>query len=227
MKPPFSIDAEGQDDVTKWPRGSTFPAPVLIARDAGFDAEIMLEMTSMQGRHVQGISGPELIVAPGVSRILYPVYLPEWLETTRTSRMVVNGVARVADPKGNVRYSVSHQKTRMGFLPTGALLKISAGETEFQAKPGAEILIPIHIDRSEKLTERITLELCGQDSQLSPFVANPQDLASDVSHSEFTISIIPTASSRTEHPLKIRATLMKDGSYPVISETTVLVELVD
>jgi len=227
MKPPFSIDAEGQDDVTKWPRGSTFPAPVLIARDAGFDAEIMLEMTSLQGRHVQGITGPELAVPPSVNRILYPVYLPEWLETTRTSRMVVNGVAKVADPKGNVRYSVSHQKTRMGFLPTGAMLKISAGETECQAKPGAEISIPIHIDRSEKLTERLTLELCGQDSQRSPFIAKPLELAPDVSRAEFTISILPTASSDAEHPLKIRATLMKGGSYPVISETTVLVELVN
>ena len=227
MKPPFSIDAEGQDDVTKWPRGSTFPAPVLIARDAGFEAEIMLEMTSLQGRHVQGITGPELVVPPGVNRVLYPVYLPEWLETTRTSRMVVNGVARVADPKGNVRYSVSHQKTRMGFLPTGALLKISAGETEFQTKPGAEISIPIHIDRSENLRERITLELCCRDSQSSLFVAKPQELAPDVSQSEFVITILPTASSRTEHSLKIRATLLKDGAWTVISETTVLVELLD
>ncbi|MEJ7592007.1 MAG: PPC domain-containing protein [Planctomycetaceae bacterium] len=226
MKPPFSIDAEGQDDVTKWPRGSTFPAPVLIARDAGFEAEIMLEMTSLQGRHVQGITGPELVVPPGTDRILYPVYLPEWLETTRTARMVVNGVSRVADP-GNLRYSVSHQKTRMGFLPTGALLKISAGETEFQAKPGGEISIPIHIDRSEKLTERVTLELCCPESQCSLFIANPQDLAPDVTHSEFTVSILPSALSHTEHPLKIRARLMKDGAYPVISETMVLVELVD
>lgn len=227
VKPPFSIDAEGQDDVTKWPRGSTFPAPVLVAREAGFDSEIMLEMTSQQGRHVQGISGPELVVPPGVNRILYPVYLPEWLETTRTSRMVVNGVAKVADPKGNVRYSVSLQQTRMGFLPTGAMLKISSGETEFHAKPGSEISIPIHIDRSEKLTERVTLELCGQDSQRTPFIAKPQDLASDVSRAEFTVAIIPTASSHAEYPLKIRATLLKDGSLPVISETTVLVELVD
>ena len=207
MKPPFSIDAEGQDDVTKWPRGSTFPAPVLIARDTGFDAEIMLEMTSLQGRHVQGITGPELVVPPGVNRILYPVYLPEWLETTRTSRMVVNGVAKVADPKGNVRYSVSHQKTRMGFLPTGALLKISAGETEFQAQPGAEISIPIHVDRSEKLTERVTLELCCQESQRSLFVAKQQDLAADVAHSDFTLSVTSTALPHTEHSLKIPATL--------------------
>lgn len=227
IKPPFLIDAEGQDDVTKWPRGSTFPAPVLIARDAGFDSEIMLEMTSQQGRHVQGITGPEMVVPPGVNRILYPVYLPEWLETTRTSRMVVNGVAKVADPKGNFRYSVSLQKTRMGFLPTGAMLKISTDETEFQAKPGSEISIPIHIDRSEKLTERVTLELCGQAPQRTPFIAKPQDLASDVSRSEFTVAIIPTALSRAAYPLKIRATLLKDGSLPVISETTVLVELVD
>ena len=227
MKPPFSIDAEGQDDVTKWPRGSTFPAPVLIARDAGFNAEIVLEMNSMQGRHVQGITGPQLIVPPGVNRILYPIYLPEWLETTRTSRMVVNGVAKVADPKGNVRYAVSAQKTRMGFLPTGALLKISAVANEFQVKPGTDISVVIHVDRSEKLTEPVTLELCCQESQQLLFVAKPQDLASDVARCEFTISIAPTASSHLEHMLKIRATSLKGGSDRVISETTVLVELID
>lgn len=64
IKPPFSIDAEGQDDVTKWPRGTTFPAPVLISREAGFEAEIVLEMTSKQGRHRQGISGPTWLFRP-------------------------------------------------------------------------------------------------------------------------------------------------------------------
>ncbi len=227
IKPPFAIDAEGLDDVTKWPRGSTFPAPVLIARDAGFEAEIMLEMASMQGRHVQGITGPELAVPPGVNRILYPVYLPEWLETSRTSRMIVNGVAKVADPQGNVRYSMSHQKNRMGFLPTGALLKISADESEFLAKPGQPIFVPISIDRSEKLTEPLKLELCSDDSQHSIFVAEPQTLPHDISHSNFTITVTPSASSQTEHHLKIRATLLKEGTWPVISETSVLVELVD
>ena len=227
IKPPFTIDAEGLDDVTKWPRGSTFPAPVLIARDAGFEAEIMLEMASLQGRHVQGITGPELAVPPGANRILYPVYLPEWLETTRTSRMVVNGVAKVADPQGNVRYSVSHQKNRMGFLPTGALLKISVDESEFLAKPSQRLFVPISIDRSEKLTEPINLELCSDDSQHTIFVAEPQTLSNDISHSNFAITATPSASSRTEHYLKIRATLLKEGTWPVISETSVLVELVD
>ncbi len=75
IKPPFEIDAEGHDDVTKWPRGTTYPAPVLIHRNPGFTGDIVLEMTSLQGRHIQGISGPELTVGPGESRVLYPVYL--------------------------------------------------------------------------------------------------------------------------------------------------------
>lgn len=227
IKPSFSIDAEGQDDVTKWPRGTTFPAPVLIARDAGFNADIVLEMTSRQGRHRQGIAGPELVVPTGVNRILYPVYLPEWLDTTRTSRMVVNGVAQVADPKGNVRYLVARQKTRMGFLPTGALLKISADESEFVARPGQELRVPINIDRSEKLTEPVTLELICDDSQHAFFTAEPQTLASDVTHSEFSVTVAASALPYIEHHLKIRATLLKEGSWPVISETQVSMELID
>jgi hypothetical protein len=225
IKPPFSIDAEGQDDVTKWPRGTTFPAPVLISREAGFEAEIVLEMTSKQGRHRQGISGPDLVVPPGVNRILYPVYIPEWLETTRTSRMVVNGVAKVIDPQGNVRYSVSLQKTRMGFLPTGALLKISPETFEFRAQPGTRLKVPISIDRSEKLTEPLTLELCGSEAQQAIFAAEPQTLTANVPQTEMSIDIAATAASGTEHTLKIRATLLKHGLWPVISETSVLIEL--
>jgi len=48
-----------------------------------------------------------------------------------------------------------------------------------------------------------------------------------VARCEFTISIAPTASSHLEHMLKIRATSLKGGSDRVISETTVLVELID
>ena len=227
IKPPFTIDAEGQNDVTKWPRGTTFPAPVLISRETGFDQEIVLEMTSRQGRHRQGISGPELVVKPGVSRILYPVYLPEWLETTRTSRMVVNGVATVTDPQGNIRHSVSRQKTRMGFLPTGALLKMSADEEEFQARPGQRISVPLSIDLSDQLTEPIALELCQNDSQRAIFVAEPQSLANGISHTEFSFTVASAAPVRTEHLLKIRATILKDGHLPVISETGVVVELVE
>ena len=228
IKPPFVIDAEGQDDVTKWPRGTTFPAPVLIVRDAGFTADLRLEMTSLQGRHVQGIAGPDLWVRPEQTRVLYPVYLPEWLETTRTSRMEVNGVAQVADPQGNLRYSVSKQTKRMGFLPTGALLKISIAQPELIWQPGSPLTIPVLVDRDKSLSEPLTLTLVLGESELSPCSAAPQSFDHDVApcefeKCEFAIDVNAAAWTGTEYPLTIRATLLKDGQYPVISETTVIV----
>lgn len=224
IKPPFVIDAEGQDDVTKWPRGTTFPAPVLITRDPEFTGEIFLEMTSKQGRHRQGITGPDFPVGPDVRRVLYPVFLPEWLETTRTSRMVVNGVAAVADPQGNLRYSVSKQKTRMGFLPTGALLKISTDQREVEINPGDPVVIPVIVSRDESLRQPLTLSLVSpQSAEPLPFSATSQSFARDVSRCDFVIDMISSSITRPEYPLTIRATLIQDGQYPVVSEATIIV----
>jgi hypothetical protein len=224
ITPPFSIDAEGKDDVTKWPRGTTFPAPVLIEREKGFHEKIVLEMTSKQGRHRQGIRGPELVVADGVERILYPVFLPEWLETTRTSRMVVNGVAKVADPQGNVRYSLVRQKTRMGFLPTGALLKVSAETAEFTVEAGGSFSVPLTISRSPELRETVHVELVADESDPIPFTAERQTIAAD---DDATCSLAITAAASAprghEYRLTLRATAMQPGHLPVISETRVIV----
>lgn len=223
IEPPFTIDAEGKDDVTKWPRGTTFPAPVLIERKAGFDEEIVLEMSSRQGRHRQGIRGPELTVPQGVSRILYPIFLPEWLETTRTSRMVVNGVARVADPQKTLRYSVSRQKTRMGFLPTGALLKLSAEASEIRAEPGEPIVIPVTISRSPSLTEPIVIELTEKATPAAPFTAKPRTITAEQEQVDFAVtwnSAVPVS----ERTLTLRATALQQGALPVVAETTVVLQ---
>lgn len=224
IKPPFSIDAEGKDDVTKWPRGTTFPAPVLIERDKGFAGEIVLEMTSRQGRHRQGITGPELTVQPGVARILYPVFLPEWLETTRTSRMVVNGVAKVVDPQGNIRYSITRQKSRMGFLAGGALLKISADIVELQSAPGQTFSVPITISRTKQLTESVRLEISPTVSQTELFTAEPKTLPATQTEILFPITANATVDSSREHKLTIRATVLQNGTLPVVSETTIVVQ---
>ena len=223
IKPPFAIDAEGKDDVTKWPRGSTFPAPVLIERDAGFQDDIVLEMTSRQGRHRQGIRGPELTVPPGVTRILYPVYLPEWLETTRTSRMVVNGVAKVKDPKGNVRYSVSKQKTRMGFLPVGALLKLSTKRREVRTQAGGAFSLPFSINRAKQLDEPVRLELLAPKSNSNAFTAKPVIVSSRQRSALLSVEVSSGPLERTEHELTIRATAMQRGTLPVVSEAKVIV----
>jgi hypothetical protein len=227
LKPPFSIDAEGKDDVTKWPRGSTFPGPVLIERDEGFNGEIVLEMSSKQGRHRQGIRGPELVVPPGVKRILYPVFLPEWLETTRTSRMVVNGVARVPDAKGNLRYCVSRLKTRIGFLPGGALLKISIHPKELELLPGRPFEVSIIISRSRALTESAKLELKPSRELAGMFQFDPVIVDANTGESIIRVTPVDGRSPVGEQQLTVRATVLKDGKYHVVSEAHLLLVFPD
>ncbi len=227
IPPPFSIDAEGKDDVTKWPRGSTFPAPVLIERNAGFTATIHLEMSARQGRHRQGITGPNLPVKNGETRVLYPVFLPEWLETTRTSRMVVNGVAKVADPQGNIRYSLARQKTRMGFLPTGALLKVTASKSEFSVKPGASLQIPVKISRAIELTGPVTLELVEGPGAPSPFVAKPIVVNAGTSTTQFQITAPSAAQCGSGQWVRIRAVHTDTPQLRTESITRFFVEFSD
>ncbi len=226
LKPPFSIEGERKNDVTKWPRGTTFPAPVMIERSEGFDGEIVLEMSSAQGYHRQGITGPELVVPPGVERILYPIFLPEWLETSRTSRLVVNGVAKVADPQGNVHYLVSRLKDRLGFMPVGALLKISSDVDELQVNQGDPFEIPLTIHRARQLLEPTRLELRANEQLHGLLSVDSVSVPAEQSSTQFRV--VPTADSDLtgNHKLTIRATVLKDGKYPVVSETSVLVSVV-
>ena len=220
--PPFSLDAEGKDDVTKWPRGTTFPGPVLIERNEGFTADIVLEMSSKQGRHRMGITGPEITVPDGVTRVIYPVYLPEWLETTRTSRMIVNGLAKVADPQGNVRYSLAKQDSRMGFLPTGALLKLASEFSEVTVSPGQTLKVPLSISRSDKLKEGLHVELMPAEGIELPVTGQAIDLDARQTQVEFQLTIDAQAQRGAEYPVTIRATAIQPGYLPVVSETTVL-----
>ena len=220
ITPPFVVDAEGKDDVSKWPRGTTFPYPVLIERNEGFNGEIVLEMTSRQGRHRQGIHGPELKVPPGVERILYPIFLPEWLETTRTSRLSLNGVAKISDGKGNIRYSLVRQKTRMGFLPGGALLKLACGETEIEAKAGAVLQVPLTLNRAKGLTETALIELL-QDETSDGVTAKPITVGTTRKF-EFPVTL-PSANVQPEYKVTVRATVQKNGNLPTVSQTSVIV----
>ena len=222
LKPPFSIDAEGKNDVTKWPRGSTFPGPVLIDRSDGFNGAIVLEMSSKQGRHRQGIRGPELVIPPGVKRILYPVFLPEWLETTRTSRMVVNGVAKVADAKGNLRYSVSRLKTRIGFLPGGALLKISISVKELELLPGQPFDVPVTIGRSRELIESARLELKPGSELEGSFQFAPVTVDANTTEAIIRVTPLEGKFPTGEKTLAVRATVLQQDKFPVVSEASLL-----
>jgi hypothetical protein len=225
MKPRFKLTPEGLDDVRKVHRGSTFLAPILIERLEGYQGPIVLEMTAKQQRHRQGLASDEFTAPADAARVEYPIFVPEWMETTKTSRMILNGVVQVPDPRGKVRSLLQKMELRIGILPEGALLKLSAGASEMPAKPGETIKIPLEISRAFDLHEPVRLELVPQESQKEMISAEPLTLTGDQRDATLSVALAADPKLAGEQTLLFRASALQGGKWAVVSETTVLVLL--
>jgi hypothetical protein len=223
MKPRIKITPEGLDDVRKVRRGSTFLAPVFIDRLEGYQGEVVLEMTSKQQRHRQGLASDEFIVPPSATKVEYPIFVPEWMETTKSSRMILNGRVQVTDPKGNKRTLLQRQELRIGILPEGAYMKLAHAPGEYTAKAGSELVIPLQLSRAAELREEVKLELVPSELPAGLATAEVITLNSDKAEAAIHIRLASDPRLTGEQSFKIRATALKDGRWPVISETTVLV----
>jgi hypothetical protein len=220
LKPRCKGEPVDKDTGRKVPRGSTFPAEVTLERLEGFKGEIVLKMAARQSYQVQGITGRDVMVPPGVTRTVYPCFMPEWLETSRTSRMAMIAVAKVADPRGNVRYSVAGIDGMVTMTMEGALLKVSHRPHELTAARGRSFTIRVEVARSAKLPESVRLELRPPEALAGLVDASPVVVPPGQSEADMHITTKDDARVAGEHVLTIRGTALHQG-YPAISETTV------
>jgi hypothetical protein len=224
MKPRFKGRPVDQDTGRKVHRGSTFPAEVIVERLDGFTGEIVLQMAAQQSYQVQGISGGDVVVPPGVSRPLYPCFMPEWLETTRTSRMGIIAVARVPDAKGKTRYLAAEITGFITMTMEGALLKVSAEAPELTVPAGRPFDVHLKVSRLAKLAEPARLELRLPEGLAGKLTAGA--VIVPVKQETAVLRVTPAPGLRGPHTFTVRATAMQEGKYPVVSEATVTVELV-
>ncbi len=221
MKPRIKLTPEGLDDVSKVHRGSTHLFPYKIERLEGYAGPITFEMTAKQQRHRQGLSSDEMVVPAEVVRAEYPIFVPEWMETTKTSRMIINGAVKVADPKGNVRTLLQKQELRVGILPEGALMKLSHTAGEPTVTLGSEVRIPLALSLASELKDAIKITVMPSDDQASLLAAEPIQLSPGQKETTLIVRVANDAKLVGEQSLVIRAATLRNG-YPVISETTVL-----
>ena len=224
MKPRIKITPEGLDDVRKVHRGSTYLAPLLLQRLEGFDGDLVLEMTSKQQRHRQGLASGEMVVPPGPTRVEYPIFVPEWMETTKTSRMILNGVVKVPDPRGTVRTLVQRMELRIGILPEGALLRLAHGAGEFTVAPGKELELPLVLSVATEMQSPIQIQLDLDPEQAGLFTLEPQTAVQGQTKPVVKIQVANDPRAQGRQTLRLRAVASKDG-HPVVSETSVQVQV--
>jgi len=241
MKPRVKIVPDGLDDVRKVPRGSTFRGPLTIERLEGFAGPVRLEPTAKQQRHRQGMDGGEMVVPAESVHCEYAVFLPEWMETTRTSRFIVNGAVEVADPRGRTRTLLARQEMRLGMLPVGAIMKLTA-PAEVVVRPGTVAEIPLGLFRAAEFRRpgfagpaRVEL-VVGQSGSGEPAPGRPAAAWSaeavtlsrhDEEVESATIRVaVPEGIAAGAWPVTFRATALEADRHPVVSEatTTLVVE---
>ena len=225
MKPRIKLTPEGLDDVRKVHRGSTYLFPMLIERLEGYAGPITLEMTAKQQRHRQGLASDEFIVPPDAKRVEYPIFVPEWMETTKTSRMILNGAVQIPDPQGNIRTLLQRQELRFGILPEGALMKLSHPPGEIKAAAGSTIKVPLSLSIASELKDPIEISIVANEVNQGAFKGNTITLVPGQKLAVYEIQVTAEAARKKEQEVTVRAKALKDGRWPVISETSLTVDV--
>ncbi len=215
------VDKERQRDVH---RGTTYLAELELVRKDGFAGEIKLEMTAKQDRQRMGTLGPILTVPADQNRAWYPVFLPEWLPTDLTRRIIVHGVVAVPDPKGTIRYLTKPGNARITMIMEGALMKLTAGNVDAVAKTGSVVEIPVTVSRSPKLSLPVTVRLEVPWEAKDCLNAEPVILAADQDSAMLRIQTVNDSGLTGQWSLTLTATALQDEKWPVVSQTDVKVE---
>jgi hypothetical protein len=223
MKPRVKGAPVDKDTGRKVARGSTFPADITLQRLEGFTGEITLRQAARQSYQVQGITGRDTVVPTGTTNAAFPCFMPEWLETSRTSRMGIVSEVKIADPKGNVRTLVAPVDGFVTMTMEGALLKLSHTEDERSAKSGETITVRVRLARSPKLSEAVKLELRLPEELTALAKAEPVTVLPNQTDVDFKILVASSAKLTGDHTFTIRGTAIQPGNLPVISETAVRV----
>jgi len=220
MKPRVKGQPVDKDTGRKVPRGSTHPADITLQRLEGYGGEITLRQAARQSYQVQGITGRDLVVPAGATAAAFPCFMPEWLETIRTSRMGIMAEVKVADPKGAVRTLIAPIDGFVTMTMEGALLKLSA-EPEMVVKPGEPIVVKVRLSRSPRLVEPVKLELVLPEELAAAFKCDPVTALPGQTEVDVKVLVVDATKLAAEPTLTFRGTAIQPGNLKVVSEVSV------
>lgn len=202
-------------------RGTTYPADLVIERLDGYEGPVMLQMAAVQQRQRRGMRGGDQLVPAGVDQVQYPIFMPEWLETSLTCRMNVIGVVQVPDPQGHLRYVTGVMDGFVVMSIEGGLFKLSHAPGERVIRPGQTLDIPVHVSRGVRLAEAVRVELVPDEELAGLVAADAVDVPADASAAVVHVRLADDPRLTGARKLTLRATALQGGHWPAVTETTV------
>jgi hypothetical protein len=223
MPTPFKLDG-GELQIRYGARGTIFRRHFKIERN-GFQGPLTVRLADRQVRHLQGVTGPTLEFGPEVQEFDYPVSLPTWLETNRTSRTILMVSGEVLDHDGTphiVSFSSGDTRNQIALLTAPCPLSVRAAASSMRPAMDASRSLAVSVSRGTLPAEEVRIELLVPPHTRG-VSAEPITLGREANNGQLSIRFEKAAGPFTL-PLTIRATTVVDGD-PVIAETAL--EVVD
>jgi hypothetical protein len=218
---PFRI--KGQYEMGFAARGGPQQRVYTIERN-GFDGPIEIALADKQARHLQGVTGPTIVVPAGVSEFTYTVQLPPWMELGRTSRTCVMGMATVQDKDGRehrVSFSSVNQNEQLVAVVGPGKLALETPHTSLTVTPSKKVRLAVSVKRAADLEGPVRLELIVP-THIRNVKAEPSEIPPGADHGELWVTC--TADCRPLNmPLMVRATVMH-RSQAVVAEIKIDVQ---
>jgi hypothetical protein len=216
---PFKV--VGDYDMSWAARGSVHKRHYKIER-GGFTGPIEISLADRQMRHLQGVTGPKIMVPAGATEFDYSITLPPWMETGRTCRACVMAVGTIKDADGSehtVSYHSVQQNEQIVAVVEPGKLDVTADRHSLLAVPDSSADIGIGVARGKGLPGSVKVELIVP-AHIRGVSAEPLTISADDTRGTLTIRFADHVRGTFTMPLVIRATLVEKGR-PFVSETHV------
>jgi hypothetical protein len=215
---PFKI--KGVYEVKYAQRGRKFVRHYTIER-GGYAGRLRVRLADRQARHLQGVTGPTIEVAAGVSEFDYPIFLPPWMEIGRTSRSVIMAVGEVEDADGRrhqVSFTSVQQNEQIVALVDPGQLSVDLERHSIAAEPGGAVTLSVQVGRGQGVDAPVSVELVIP-AHIQGVSAEPLVLPANTVRGTLTIEFASGTCGPFNMPLRVRATARKGEDDLVVAET--------
>jgi hypothetical protein len=206
-------------------RGSVAKRRFRIERK-GYDGPLTVSLTDRQARHLQGATGPTIVVPAGASEFEYPVTLPPWMEIGRTCRVCVMAIGVIQEPDGSkheVSFSSINQNEQLVAVVETGYLDLTSEMSSLRAEPGKTVSVPVRVTRGKGLEGPVRVEL-ALPAHVRGVSAAAVTIAADKNSGALEVRFDAMKLGPFNVPLIVRATLTSK-SGPVTAEVKLDVAL--
>jgi hypothetical protein len=220
---PFKIF--GQFETKYAARGSTYIRHFSINR-GGFTGPIVVGLAERQVRHLQGVTGPTMVIPENVSEFDYPLHLAPWMEIGRTSRTCLMGVGEITDQDGTVHkvsFTSGEQFDQIIVLVDPGQLDIRLNRSSLKAVVGGEAEVEVRIGRGNGVAGPVAITLVTPE-HIQCVTAEPLQIAGDQSGGKLKLKFASDKLDPLNMPLIVRATAQVNGYAYTAEETLSIVD---